>query len=240
MNIVIIRHADPDYSIDSLTPQGIIEAELLSRRISEMDISNIYCSPLGRARATAQPTLEKMGREAEILDWLREFPAEVVEESGEKDVVWDRMPAVWTKYPESYTKDGWYNTPVYEDTDVKECYDIVCKGFDELLAKHGYKKEKGYYRAVSPNRDTIVLFCHFGVECVLLSRIWNISPMIPWHGMVCLPTGVTVLTTEEREEGIAYFRCSRFGDLSHLDKEGVPPSFSARFCETYDSWDERH
>ncbi len=239
MNIVIVRHADPDYSIDSLTPQGRVEAELLSKRISKMDIKNIYCSPLGRARDTAKPSLQKMGREAEILDWLREFPASIIDEMGNKNVLWDRMPDVWTKYSEHYTKE-WYNSPIYKDTDAKECYEIVCEGLDALIEKHGYKRENGYYRAVCPNRDTIVLFCHFGVECVLLSRIWNISPMVLWHGTVALPTGVTVLTTEERQEGIAYFRCNRFGDLSHLYKEDVPPSFSARFCETYDNFDERH
>ena len=31
MNIYIVRHAEPDYSIDSLTEKGWREAELLSR-----------------------------------------------------------------------------------------------------------------------------------------------------------------------------------------------------------------
>ena len=33
MKILIVRHADPDYERDSLTPQGEIEAELLSERL---------------------------------------------------------------------------------------------------------------------------------------------------------------------------------------------------------------
>ena len=33
MRILIIRHGDPDYSIDSLTERGWIEAELLSKRL---------------------------------------------------------------------------------------------------------------------------------------------------------------------------------------------------------------
>ena len=33
MKLVIVRHADPDYSIDSLTPTGWKEAELLSERL---------------------------------------------------------------------------------------------------------------------------------------------------------------------------------------------------------------
>ena len=33
MKILIIRHADPDYSIDSLTPKGWVEAECLSEKL---------------------------------------------------------------------------------------------------------------------------------------------------------------------------------------------------------------
>ena len=33
MKLLIVRHGDPDYSIDSLTETGWIEAELLSDRV---------------------------------------------------------------------------------------------------------------------------------------------------------------------------------------------------------------
>ena len=33
MKLLIVRHADPDYSIDSLTPTGWEEAALLARRL---------------------------------------------------------------------------------------------------------------------------------------------------------------------------------------------------------------
>lgn len=59
MKILIIRHGDPDYTIDSLTEKGKTEAELLSDRISKMDIKKFYVSPLGRAKATADYTLKK-------------------------------------------------------------------------------------------------------------------------------------------------------------------------------------
>ena len=64
MRLVIVRHGEPDYSIDSLTPRGWKEAEILSERISRLDVKDFYCSPLGRARDTAKATLAKMGRQA--------------------------------------------------------------------------------------------------------------------------------------------------------------------------------
>ena len=53
MKLLIIRHGDPDYSIDSLTEKGWKEAELLKKRLLKLDISAFYVSPLGRAQATA-------------------------------------------------------------------------------------------------------------------------------------------------------------------------------------------
>lgn len=64
MKILIVRHAEPDYSIDSLTTKGWREAEYLSERISKLDVKEFYVSPLGRAKDTASLTLEKMGRKA--------------------------------------------------------------------------------------------------------------------------------------------------------------------------------
>ena len=46
MKILIVRHAEPDYSIDSLTPKGRVEAELLSQKLIKLDIKDIYVSVL--------------------------------------------------------------------------------------------------------------------------------------------------------------------------------------------------
>lgn len=62
MKIHIVRHGEPDYSIDSVTPKGAREVQLLADRLSAESISAFYVSPLGRAQATAAPTLKKMGR----------------------------------------------------------------------------------------------------------------------------------------------------------------------------------
>ena len=85
-----------------------------------------------------------------------------------------------------------------------------------------------------------MFFCHFGLECVLLSHLLGISPVVLWNGCCAAPTSVTTLVTEERRKGIACFRMSAFGDISHLYIADQEPSFSARFCETYDNWTQRH
>ena len=109
-----------------------------------------------------------------------------------------------------------------------------------MIERHGYKREGKYYRVIAPNDDTIAVFCHFGVTCVMLSHLLNVSPMILWHGFVSAPTSVTTIITEERREGIASFRINAFGDISHLYRYGEEPAFSGRFCEMYSNADERH
>ena len=50
MRLLIVRHADPDYSIDSLTPAGWEEAKLLADRLASVLVAAYYVSPLGRAK----------------------------------------------------------------------------------------------------------------------------------------------------------------------------------------------
>ena len=242
MRLVIVRHGDPDYEIDSLTPTGWKEAELAADRISKMEVKEFYVSPLGRARDTASCTLKKMNRTAVVCEWLKEFSPTIQrpDVKEERKVSWDWLPQDWTGVPEFYDSNLWSEHEVMKEGHVREEYDRVCRSLDELLASHGYQREGNYYRVTQPNTDTLVFFCHFGVECVLLSHLLHVSPMILWHGLCAAPASVTTVYTEERREGIASFRIQAFGDISHLYAAGEEPSFSARFCECYRNTDERH
>lgn len=239
MKLMIIRHGDPNYDIDSLTPTGWKEAELLADRISKLDVKAFYVSPLGRARDTAAATLKRMDRTAQIMPWLKELSPPRHMQS-KIDCFWDWLPQDWTVDPKFYDRNDWHRVPVFAEAGLSDTVKDIADGLDSLLAKHGYVRQGNYYRAEQPNEDTIVLFCHFGLECVLLSHLLQISPMVLWHGTCAAPTSVTTLTTEERREGIAYFRMNAFGDISHLYAADTEPSFAARFCETYANADQRH
>lgn len=238
MKLVIVRHGDPDYEKDSLTPQGFKEADLVADRICKLDVKAFYCSPLGRAKDTAKPTLERLGRKAKTLSWMREYEGKV-KLNGEVKTAWDRLPREWTENPDYYDFEKWIKTPLMQSHNVPKTYKRVCKGIDKILLDHGYRHEGKHFVVENSNHDTIVLFCHFGVEAVILSHIFGCSPMVLWHNFVALPTSVTTLITEEREEGIAVFRTQQFGDVSHLYAAGEEPSFAARFCECFED-DTRH
>ena len=256
MRLLFIRHGDPDYEHDTLTEKGRREAQLLSDRMVKETVRAFYVSPLGRARDTAAYTLDRLGRDAQVMDWLEEFPAKVDvnlsenmqkaypntrrDETGfKKRIAWDMVPSYWKNKPEYYDREAWHHSEITLYSDINEVYDRTCRGLDELLAQYGYIREGYLYHTEMGNNDTICFFCHFGVTCVLLSYLWGVSPFTIWHSTAMAPTSVTEIYTEEREKGIVSFRASKIGDISHLYAANEPPSFSARFCEKYEN-DERH
>jgi probable phosphoglycerate mutase len=242
MRILIIRHGDPDYEKDTLTEKGKREAALLAEKFRKEKIDFFYSSPLGRAKDTCMYAAKALGKEKEVVikDWLREFDARPITPDRDHPArIWDMLPQYWSNEDKMYDRHTWFAYPYHKDADTKQKYDLVGRELQNLLAQHGYVREGGYYRVEKPNRDTIALFCHFGIEMVLLSHILGVSPIPLLHGFTALPSSVTTLYSEERREGIASFRCCGFGDLSHLYAGDEPPSFAARFCETFDS-DERH
>ncbi len=241
MKLIIVRHGDPDYKNDSLTEKGFKEAELLKNKLSKLNVDKFYCSPLGRAMRTSEPTLKLFGKKAEILPWLREFDGYVVRpEDGKQLIPWDLLPEYWNSYEEFYDCDEWLNQPLMQTGTLNEKYKYVIGEFDKFLENHGYKRNGRGYKAVRPNKDTVVLFCHWGIEAVLLSRLLNISPVVLWHNFVALPTSITTIVTEERREGIASFRVRHFGELPHLYEAGENPSEAAAFCEVFTDKDARH
>ena len=237
MRILIIRHGDPDYEHDTLTEKGHREAALLADRLSKDKIDYIYCSPLGRAKATCAHVAKAMGKEEEVVikDWLQEFGAPHTLPSGEeKHVFWDLLPSFWTKIDKMYEKEGWLDQDFYRVSELGKRYDYVVKSFDELLKKHGYTRNGRLYETEQGNHDTIAFFCHGGLEIVLLSHLCHISPIPLAHHFGALTSSVTTLYTEEREKGFAVFRCAGFSDTGHLYAGGEDASFAARFCEVYE------
>ena len=252
MRILIIRHAEPDYAKDSLTEKGILEAKALAEYAEELKIDDCYVSPLGRAQKTASYTLDKLGKKAETKDWLQEFISYVdlrkykdmeeayhkhveTEESHHRHAVWDILPAYFAKHPEFLEKEDWTNVDIVRFSDTKEHYDQVMKELDRLIESYGYKRDGSIYRVEKSSEKTIALFCHLGVGFAMLSHLMNVSPFALWQGACMVPSAVTEIVTEEREQGTASFRVLRMGDTSHLAKAGLKASFMGRYCETFDS-----
>lgn len=241
MRIIFIRHGDPDYANDTLTEKGVREANLLAERVSRWEnITEIYCSPLGRAVKTASYSLDALKREAITYPWLREFFYSIDDPTtGRHGVPWDFMPEYWTEIEEMYDRRNWKNTEIYRSNpELLPAYDEVCAGIDNILSKYGYRRYHNYYvtdheKTPDSQDATIVLFCHLGVTFVMMSHLLGISPAVLFHGFYIAPTSVTVLAAEERIPGKAMFRAQVVGDTSHLLGSNEPVSTAGYFTDAF-------
>lgn len=232
MRLVFIRHGDPDYAIDSLTEPGFREARALAERTAKWPVTAIYCSPLGRAQATAKPTLEALDMQAETLPWLAEVSCPLHPRpdgsNQQTSVVWDLFPDFWTKDQLHFDPENWYKSQYVQSVFPEAVRQIpaICNGIDAVLARFGYHREERFYRIdLDAKRDaTLVFFCHLGQIGVSAGHVLNISPMQLWHSFWLSPTSVTILNSEERQNDKAGFRCQVMGDLSHLRQAGEPIS----------------
>ncbi len=264
MRLIFIRHGDPDYENDNLTDKGRREVELLTKRVcSWKNITQFYQSPLGRARATAAPSLKALGRQAITCDWLQEFKYKTImpknypnkEWVGKEVMCWDLLPEFFTSDKKFFDKDLWADSRFMRPGKIKKYYKEVCEGIDGILAEYGYNRNsKSFYdvKEPAPNHNwsepieryhlqsikddypeekTLVFFCHLGVMFTIIAHLTGLSPMQLWQGFYVAPTSITILNSEERIKGQAWFRVERLGDTNHLTKGGERISSSGYFAD---------
>lgn len=257
MRLIFVRHAEPDYAHDSLTEKGFREAALLAERAAHWPVDAVYLSPLGRAQATAKPTLDKLNLSGETLPWLREFSVLLPHpDSGKPAIPWDFMPTDWTRDPQLLDHAAWADTArytrsmahdgtlrrnlldpgaelPYDGNAVRQQADWVAEGIDAILTQHGYHRDGLLYRFDDTDDATLLFFAHLGVIDVILSHLLNISAPALWQGTFLAPSSITVLATEEREPGVAYFRAQALGDTAHLLTAGEPVSHMGYFTTPF-------
>ena len=76
MLLYIVRHGHPDYVTDSLTDRGWLQAEAVGKRLAATGIDQVYASPMGRARQTAEPTCRLLDLPCHIEPWAHEVQDE--------------------------------------------------------------------------------------------------------------------------------------------------------------------
>ena len=235
MEILLIRHGDPDYAHDSLTPRGVDEAQRLAAALQRLPIAALYVSPLGRAQETCAYTAEAKGMAPATLDWLRERgikrgPVYLWEAPGEMFLGTETLP----------TQNDWAR-PDGAMPEGAEQFARVRDGFDTLLAEYGYRRDGHGYRATRAARratrtargQRIGLFCHKGVILTLLGDVLHWALPMVFVSLHIHPTGVTRLEMVEQDVGGGIVRANlkalAINDLSHLGSTlDAPPTQLAR------------
>lgn len=230
-----IRHGDPIYNPNQLTPLGERQAEAVAKRLALYGIDKIYSSPSNRAVQTAQPTCEILKKDMTVLDFAdeslahKEFTIEL--EDGRKQ--WAFVDSKFRKLflDESVRKLGydWYDHPEFEGLKFKNGMERIGAAADALFAELGYEhiSRSGTYKAVRPNDDRVALFAHGGFGRAFMSHLLDIPyPMFSTH-FALGHTGMTVVEFRAGG-GIAVPNVLTYGSDSHLYKDGLPTNYDNR------------
>ena len=227
MLVYIVRHAEPDYSIDSLTPAGHSEARALAGRMEKIGLTHLYSSPVQRARHTCQYTSQRLGMEMVIEPWTAELSAcrRTFEPWGNL-CIWDCPgEVVRAKYPLP-TGDNWQEMPEFADPLIYKSFAMVRRESDGFFARHGYVRQQGRYRIAKANRYKIAMFCHGGFGLWWLAHLLEMPLPLVFSGFFLPPSSVTTMLFDERSGDWAVPRCLGVGDVSHLYASGLPVSRS--------------
>lgn len=160
----LVRHGEVDEAyhevfggqIDmELSPNGHEQAKRLAKFLADRHFDRIYRSPMVRVRQTAEPLLDALGREAEVIDDLREV------DFG----VWTGYK--WQEIREKFDADAEDWLLHLENNDIAEAesmdgYRSRIQGSLERMMEEG------------AGQDLLVL-CHGGVIRMLLSLLFEES-----------------------------------------------------------------
>lgn len=235
MLLFFIRHGDPVYNPDSLTPLGLRQAEAVGRRLSRYGIDQIYSSTSTRAYQTAKPTAEILKKEIKQLDFAHENHAWaqlcVTKPDGLRTWAFRDPPTAQLFVSEEMRSLGkkWYEHPEIRGYHFEIGMNRIQTEADRFLLSLGYQHihEKNMYKAVRPNDERIALFAHEGFGAAFLSAVLDIPyPMFSVHFGL---THSSMTVIEFREEmGFVIPMVLTSGNDSHLYKEDILTGYQNR------------
>lgn len=205
MLLYFIRHGEPDYVNDTLTPYGILQAEETAKRLLTENMTHVYASPMGRAQLTAHIFADKAGLPVETLDWAHELGGEskTTFPDGKSKGMGIVSPVHFhSKENLAVPFDDVFDTiPGICDTEFKGRYRFITDGLDKLLSEHGYEREEnGAYRLVCPEESHIAVFCHGAMIRSVVAHLLHI------------PYQYIASTFHEHHCGITLFRFEKIAD----------------------------
>lgn len=235
MILYYIRHGDPTYNPNQLTPLGERQAEAVAKRVAVHGIDRIYSSPSNRARQTAERLCQITKMKADILDWADETM--LYNEMAQMDTDGKKRWPFWHSVYRDVLNSRevrelgrlWYTHPAFADTGLDKAIERIQAGVDSFLESLGYKHdlENNCYHQLRENNERVAVFAHEGVGKAFMSCLLDIPyPMISTRYDMT-HSGVTVI--EFREEfGSVIPSVLTFSNDSHLYREGLPTKHQNR------------
>lgn len=237
MLLYYIRHADPIYRPDSLTPLGQRQAESVAKRLSKYGIDRVFSSSSQRAQDTAKPFCEVMKMQVEeVFDWCHESKAieqlgVYIPERERKIFGYHHRPTVELMISKEMQDlgDTWYDHPYFDDLLFKEGTIRIQTEADKFLERLGYRhdRENFCYYPVAPTDERVALFAHQGFGLAFMSAILDIPYSTMCTHFFMAHTGVTVVEFAKKE-GPIIPKVLTFSNDSHLYDDNLPTKYHNR------------
>lgn len=233
MLLFYVRHGDPIYNPDSLTPLGHRQAEAVAKRLCLHGVDKVYASSSNRAILTSQPTCEMLKTEPEILDWCNEGYAW-------NDFAFENKNGLktWCFYMQDYIEkfasaevrdlgERWYEHPYFADRNFKGGIERIKRETYAFLADLGFEfdAEKGMYKSSLRGNKRVALFAHQGFGLLFLSAVLAIPYPTVCTRMDMTHTGVTVFEFPEKD-GYVLPKALTLSNDSHIYCEGLPTKYN--------------
>lgn len=222
MRIYFVRHGEPDYAHDCLTERGRAQAALAAERLRDEGIEELWSSPLGRARETAEAASAALGLPVRTLDFMREVTwgsadGAPLYAGGHPWAIVDEM----ARQGVDLNRPDWRETPYFRTNRVLDCVDAVERGIDGWLAGFGYERAGAYYRRTAAEEAprTVALFSHGGSSCAAMGHILNLPFPYACAAFHLDFTGVTVLRMDGQVGAGTLPRIELANDAAHLRGE---------------------
>ena len=238
MLLFYVRHGDPDYETDSLTPLGQQQADAVVARMERIRPDRLFCSNLNRAYLTGKPTADRLGMDITQVDFLDERQAYFDMRCEHAHGMYGGGKYSWgmdiPEYRELFTTPAvrkmgrkWYQHPAFADhPSFGTCMERVQKGTDEFLLSLGYRHdhERCAFIAERPNDERIAVFAHQGVGLIFLAALLDIPyPQMCTHFDIS-HSGMTVINFEG--DGIVIPRVLQLSNDSHLFAAGMTTKYN--------------
>ena len=214
MRIIFVRHGEPDYANDCLTPRGREQAIAAAERLSGEGIREIYASPCGRAQETAACTARRLGLPVTTLGFMREISwgGPGIPSGGHPWTLGDRM----LQEGFDFSGNDWTAHPYFAGNTATRDFSFVTASFDGFLLEKGYRHEGRRFFCENGRHETLALFSHGGSGACVLSHLLALP--FPYVASV-LPydfTSIIILSFPVREGEWVFPRVELFNDCAHI------------------------
>lgn len=231
MILFYVRHGDPIYEPDSLTPLGKRQAEAVAKRLALHGIDKVYASTSNRAIQTASPLCEMIKKDMTLLDFAHESLAWNDFSINHKTWLFQDKETLQLFTDETVISLGqkWYEHPSFTayKSGIDRVYDETYRFFESLGYQH--IRNTGKYKVINPNDSRVALFAHQGFGLAFLSVVLDIPyPFIARHFDMC-HTGITAIHFHE-QDGYAVPKILTLSSDAHLYKEGLPTVYNDLLC----------